>query len=276
MMQKFICLQVVTEAQDIKETLVALLSEIGFYAFEEREGELLAFIDKENDKPAETQNILRQFNINNYSIAEIENKNWNQQWESSFEPVIIGNFAAIRAGFHQPIHSVKHQIIITPKMSFGTGHHATTYLMMKQMKEQGFTGKTVIDFGTGTGVLSILSEKLGAKKILAIDNDEWSIANTKENIETNNCRKIRVLHANCFTADEKADIILANINLNVITANLGHIEKACNKGSFVLFSGLLTSDKETIQIHLKKHNFNVRSITERNGWICLLTIYAIS
>ena len=274
-MQQFICLQIHTESLQLQETLIALLSANGFEAFEEKDNELLAYIDKQQFKKGDILPILENFKISIYSITKIENKNWNQQWERSFEPVVIGNLVAIRAGFHQPINNVAHQVIITPKMSFGTGHHATTYLMVQQMEALNFNNKAVIDFGTGTGVLAILAEKLGAKNIVAIDNDEWSVTNALENIESNKCRQIAVIKTDRFKAETKTDIILANINFNVITANLPQIETACNPGTIVLFSGLLVSDKENIQKHLNQYNFEVKNISERNGWLCLLTIYAI-
>ena len=113
-----------------------------------------------------------------------------QEWESQLQPVTINNFAGIRASFHKPLENVEHEIIITPKMSFGTGHHATTFLMIELMQKINFKNKKVLDFGTGTGILAILAEKLGAASVLAIDYDEWSINNASENIEANNCKRI--------------------------------------------------------------------------------------
>ena len=127
--------------------------------------------------------MLPENTIYKYSI--IEDKNWNEEWESQLQPVTINNFAGIRASFHEPLKNVEHEIIITPKMSFGTGHHATTFLMVEQMEKINFKNKTVLDFGTGTGILAILAEKLGAASVLAIDYDEWSINNALENIEAN-------------------------------------------------------------------------------------------
>ena len=132
------------------------------------------------------QKNIEPFQIG-FSETTIEETNWNQVWESSFEPVVVDDFVAVRADFHEPIKGIKHEIVITPKMSFGTGHHATTYMMLEQMGKLDFKDKRVLDFGTGTGVLAILAEKMGAKKIIAIDNDEWSIENANENIKRNNC-----------------------------------------------------------------------------------------
>jgi ribosomal protein L11 methyltransferase len=159
-------------------------------------------------------------------------------------------------------------------MSFGTGHHATTFLMMQEMQSLDFNDKFVIDFGTGTGVLAILAEKLGAKKILAIDNDEWSINNAKENIDSNRCRKIDLVMAGEMAKEFSADIILANINLNVIIANLELIKQACIKGSQILLSGLLVQDEEAISEILKINGFVISKLVEKNNWICIM-VYVI-
>lgn len=206
-----------------------------------------------------------------YTLEITKEQNWNEQWERSFEPVQVDDFALIRASFHQPKSGVRHDIIITPKMSFGTGHHATTYLMMQLMREIDFSGKSVIDFGTGTGVLAILAEKLGAIDILAIDNDEWSIRNSEENIGANHCKNIRLELAQQMVHHQKAAIILANINLNVIVANLQNIKDAAAPEALVLFSGLMTEDEEIIRNHLKNNGFHIQKIEHRNGWIALLT-----
>ena len=169
--------------QEQSEILIAQLSEIGFEGFEENENKLKHLFLKRI-----LMKVFLQIYCSSLQLAFIktiiEETNWNEVWESNFDPVIVDDFVAIRADFHEPIKDVQFEIIITPKMSFGTGHHATTYMMMQQMREIDFTGKTVFDFGTGTGVLAILAEKLGAENVLAIDNDEWSIENAAENITT--------------------------------------------------------------------------------------------
>jgi len=166
-------------------------------------------------------------------------------------------------------------------MSFGTGHHATTYLMIEQMQGINFYNKTVIDFGTGTGVLAILAEKLGANKIIATDNDEWSIRNAHENIQANECSKIELVLNECskielVLADNlpvnnlpKADVILANINLNVILANLEVLQSIAKSEATFLFSGLMAADEEQIVIELQNRGFYIKNVFHRNGWICL-------
>jgi ribosomal protein L11 methyltransferase len=202
-----------------KEMLVAQLSVVGANGFEEEKNLLKAFIAPENYNEWEAKQIIEQTGLT-YSISIIEERNWNAEWEADFKPVLVGDFCGIRAAFHKASDSVKHDIIITPKMSFGTGHHATTHMMVKAMEGLDFSNKTVFDFGTGTGVLAILAEKAGAKAITAIDNDEWSINNAIENFNSNSCHKILLSNNKEITGEGVFDIILANINRNIILQNL--------------------------------------------------------
>ncbi|MFZ1530106.1 MAG: 50S ribosomal protein L11 methyltransferase [Ferruginibacter sp.] len=275
-MQKFTCISFNTPDKNTQEQILALLGNKGYDAFEEKDDCLLAFIEQQSFDPLIIEEIAAHFKPVSYDISFIENQNWNQQWESSFEPVLVGSFAAIRASFHPPIKDVLHEIIITPKMSFGTGHHATTFLVMKQMQQVDFAAKHVIDFGTGTGVLAILAEKLGAVSILAIDNDEWSINNARENIEANHAVKIELKNAGSLPASYKADIILANINLNVILANLAAIAGCCNTNATVIFSGLLAQDEKILLPALETHGFHLECITQKGDWIALRTHYTKS
>lgn len=252
------------------EIIAALLMDTGYEAAEEKEGETIVSIKEGAFDEAALKSIMDQFDVS-YTFNKVAQQNWNAQWESSFEPVEVGGFALIRASFHEPKKDILHDIIVTPKMSFGTGHHATTYLMIEQMSTLDFNNKSVIDFGTGTGVLAILAEKMGASRVLAIDNDEWSINNLKENAEANHCTKIEPLLANEMTTEKKAAIILANINFNVIIANLPKIKAAAENNAFVLFSGLLREDEENISLALKDNGFQIVKISHRNGWISLLT-----
>lgn len=252
------------------DMIAAILLDAGFEGVEVKENETVASIKKELLDETWLKELMESQGVA-YSSEIIEQQNWNAAWESSFEPVVVGNFAAIRASFHQPDINVLHDIIITPKMSFGTGHHATTHLMIEQMASLDLTGKQVIDFGTGTAVLAILAEKLGASHILATDNDEWSISNSIENIAANNCKNIQPLLAHGFPEGKQADIILANINLNVIIESLSAIKDALGPRGQALFSGLLYTDKDIISRQLADHGFSIDNLQERNGWICLLT-----
>lgn len=253
------------------EVLIALLSEAGYYGFEETKNSLSAYIEQQNFDEIELNKILEIINVK-YTKSVIKEQNWNAEWEQGFEPVQVNKFASIRAGFHAPLTDVEHEIIITPKMSFGTGHHATTWLMMEQMSRLDFTGKSVLDFGTGTGVLAILAEKMGAINILAIDNDDWSIENARENIMANGADKIVIEKASAISPLKKYDIILANINLNVILASMPEIAQSIKAGGKILLSGFLEADIPAIENELKLFKLEPSSITNRNGWVCVLAL----
>lgn len=255
--------------QDETDMLIALLSEQGFDGFVEEEDMLTAFVPELKFDQESFEQVLAKFRILSYTKSDVENINWNKKWELEFEPVVIDKFVAIRAHFHKAVKNVEHEIIITPKMSFGTGHHATTYLVMRQMRSINFIGKTVFDFGTGTGILAILAEKMGAEIVMAIDNDEWSITNTKENIEQNNCNKISVALQEKITTAKKFDVILANINLNVITAALPSLAGIAKPGAEAIFSGILTSDEAPLKKALEKAGFQPLVTTSNKDWIAI-------
>jgi ribosomal protein L11 methyltransferase len=257
----------VTEQAD-KDLLVAQLSLRGFEGFEEERHSLKAFIPAAE---LDEEELLRFSEAHSLQFARsvIAPKNWNAEWESGFQPVVIDGFCAIRASFHPPVPGALHDIIITPKMSFGTGHHATTWMMVKAMSGIDFKNKQVFDFGTGTGVLAILAEKLGAAAIVAIDNDDNSIENATENLAANNSLRCTLFKAASPDSTKKFDIILANINRNVILQNLVHIEQHLADRGVVLLSGLLKDDRPMVLEEAKKYSLAVENSLEKDGWICL-------
>ena len=261
--------QITSEQSDV---LLAQLSSIGFEGFEEEENSLKAFIPSAAFDEALLKEITSANNLS-YTQSTIEETNWNAVWESNFDPVIVDDFVSIRADFHEPIKLVEHEIVITPKMSFGTGHHATTYMMIQQIREIDFTEKTVFDFGTGTGVLAILAEILGAEKIAAVDNDDWSIENAKENFEKNNCNKIDLQKAEDAGSKNQYDIILANINKNVILDNMSNLSQQLLSHGVLLLSGLLVEDETDIVKAAEKFKLKLARKTERNNWIALKFTY---
>lgn len=252
--------------------LVAELSEAGYEGFEENDNELKAFITADNFDKSVTDRIAEELTVS-FSVSTIEETNWNEVWESNFQPVVVEDFVAVRADFHEPAINVEHEIIITPKMSFGTGHHATTYMMIRQMKDIDFTGKTVFDFGTGTGILAILAHRLGAKEVLAIDNDEWSITNSRENILQNNSSAVTIRKGDTADVAGTFDIILANINKNVILDNMEALAKQLQKNGVLLISGLLTTDEEDIRVRSGEVGFTIRARLEKHNWLCLSLSY---
>ncbi len=262
---------------EMQEIYIAELSALNFYGFEEGENDLKAFIDQSNY----TVSLLNAFTDKyqcKYAEKIIEEQNWNAEWESGFAPIEVLHFNSesvftiVRAAFHQYSSNADYELNVTPKMSFGTGHHATTYQMIQEMSLIDFTNKSVIDFGTGTGVLAILAEKMGAKIVYAIDNDDWSINNAKENILANDCHKIILTQSNECNTENKADIILANINLNIIIDNLDQILNSSKIGSQILFSGILVEDQEKISFALTEKGFHIKKISSKNNWLVLNTI----
>jgi len=257
--------------EEQQEILISQLSDCGAEGFEQTEKYLIAYFSENLFKSYEVNQLLQGYS---FATSTIEEKNWNEIWESNFQPVIVNDFCAIRAEFHDPIDSVEHEIIITPKMSFGTGHHATTHQMIEQMGDIDFNNKAVFDFGTGTGILAILAEKLGASDIIAIDIDDWSITNAKENILRNNCHKILVRMSSQIPK-EQFDVILANINRNVILNYLPQLHDSLKEKSYLLLSGLLSSDRDDIVKACAFHNLRAIKHTERGNWISLLLIKSL-
>lgn len=251
-----------------QEILMAHLTEAGYEGFEQADTELNAFIPKQAFDPEILRELSFKYQLT-YKQEFIAAKNWNAIWESNFQPVMIDDFVCIRADFHSPAKGVEHEIVITPKMSFGTGHHATTFMMVQQMKEINFNGKTVFDFGTGTGVLAILAEKLKAKEIVAVDNDEWSIANATENIEKNSGTVIRLEKADTITIIRQFDIILANINRNVIIKNFPVMANRLAKDGVLLISGLLKEDENAILHLATEERLLLIKKTIKENWISL-------
>jgi ribosomal protein L11 methyltransferase len=266
--KKYIKIEIKAVSAEEAEVLIAALSENNYYAFEQENNLLNAYVNEEDFNEQKLKEILPAQLIFTKNI--IEEENWNQQWERSIEPVIVNDFAAIRPAFSKAINNVKFDLVITPKMSFGTGHHATTFLMVEFMQEINFDNKTVIDFGTGTAVLAILAEKCGASKVIAVDYDEWSIENAKENIEGNDCKKIMLKQQDNLSGIEEADVVLGNINLNVLTNESSSISSLLKPGSLLLVSGFLFSDEKEIENSFKEKSFVIRKIKRRGEWLAIL------
>ena len=213
------------------------------------------------------------FNSNNltYSKSIIKEENWNALWESNFEPVRVGDFAGIRANFHPAFDPpVQHEIHITPKMSFGTGHHPTTFTVMQLMETMDFKCKSVYDFGTGTGILAILAEKLGAKEVLAVDNDDWCIENAEENIQSNQSKYIAIQKVESAKQERDFDIIIANVNRHIIEANMVELSQTSNSNSTLILSGLLIEDQIDMINLASQHNWKFIQEQALNGWVSLL------
>ena len=255
---------------DVSDMLIAMLSEIGYDGFEELENELLAYIAEEEYKEAELQQVAASAGVA-YETEAIAQQNWNALWESNFQPVMVDNICTIRAHFHDIDITTPYEIVITPKMSFGTGHHATTQLMMRQMNGMDMKDKSVLDFGTGTGVLAIFAEMLGASDIFAVDNDEWSAENAMENIVRNNCTHISVKQGSLEDVPAgKWDIILANINRHILLQYMADMYQLLKDDGVLLLSGLLVADEEIIVGAASDAGFVLVKADRIDNWIALL------
>ena len=252
-----------------KDILLARLEEIGFDGFEEEPGKLIAYIPESNFQEFALTDLASATPVT-WTKEILEPRNWNQVWEENFHPVQVGDFCCVRASFHQPVPGCRFDIIITPKMSFGTGHHATTFMMIVWMETLSFEQASVLDFGTGTGVLAVLAEKLGASRVEAIDNDDWSIENARENVLLNDCRRIVIQKADSLSLPGDFNIILANINRNVLLAHMGSFLQHLAPGGVVIMSGLLEGDAALIIEKAAENGLVFKGKRSMDGWISLL------
>ncbi|MBW8685080.1 50S ribosomal protein L11 methyltransferase [Chitinophaga rhizophila] len=260
-----------TCTNDLKDILVAVLAENGFEGFEEQHGDILvAYIPEEDFNESATNELAEGFGLT-YTKERIEQTNWNAVWESNFQPVQVDDFCGIRAAFHEPfMPQPRHEILITPKMSFGTGHHATTYSVIKLMQGIDFGGKQVFDFGTGTGILAILACKMGAAVIDAIDIDNWSVENTKENIANNNASPVKVWQSDSLKNIKGSyDVVLANINRNILLEFMADMRRILTSDGILLLSGILKEDEAVILEAARKYALVLESQLEKDNWLAM-------
>ncbi|MFT5645766.1 MAG: ribosomal protein L11 methyltransferase [Aureispira sp.] len=270
----YLKLTIETEEISINDILVAELAKYQFNGFMEEDENLVAYIneaDCSNALEADLTALTTKYNLT-IKRAILEDQNWNAKWESDYEPVLVDDFCAVRATFHEPITTVEHEIIVTPKMSFGTGHHATTYMMMKQMQRLNFEGQTVFDYGCGTGVLAILAQKLGAKESDGIDIDSWAYENSVENVEINNCADTITVYCGEIEAAplKEYDVVLANINRNVLLSTMDKMAARLKKGGHLLTSGFLEADVDLVLKAAAEHGLKLVYKMEREQWRCLM------
>lgn len=253
-----------------REVLVAELSERGFDSFVETETGMLAYITVENHSKALLEHIYilenPEFKID-WTIQHIEQQNWNAEWEKNFEPIEIDDTCRVRAPFH-PKKNVPYEICIAPKMSFGTGHHETTFMMLKLLLGENVQNKTVLDMGCGTGVLAILTEMMGAGQIDAIDFDDWCVENTTENMQMNHCKHINVkLGDASILGSVRYDLIIANINRNTLLEDIPVYVTNLKKEGILLLSGFYLNDLDMISSKCEQFNLRFEKKLEKNNWV---------
>ena len=251
------------------DLLIAKLFELGVNGMEEYPNGLkaYAYVDQLDEES------LKQFSSEaglTFLIHEVKEQNWNALWESNFEPVVIPGKVYVRAEFHPRVDGFDHDILITPKMSFGTGHHATTMMMMKLMLELDLVGKKVIDFGSGTGILSILALKLGASRVEAVDNEPWSVENAIDNAKLNNCSQISVSLATDLEEIASGDVLLANINKSILIEHAASIFQHVIQGGHIIISGLLRNDYDDILMKYSPFLYEPIKMLEEGEWIALV------
>ncbi len=255
------------------EILIAELGSVGFESFVENENNLTAYIQKTDWYPEILENvyclsIASTFDIT-YTQKEIAQTNWNSEWEKNFEPIEVEGKVCVRAPFHEPMF-LDYDIVIEPKMSFGTGHHETTHLMIQHLLDLELSNKKVLDMGCGTGILAIFAEMKGAKPIDAIDIDRWCFENSEENVMRNHCKHISVYQGDAaLLINKQYNVIIANINRNILLNDMQSYAQCLQKEGVLLLSGFYKEDISTIEATATKHHLQIQTIKERNNWVAL-------
>lgn len=262
-------------SEDIYDALAADLANIGFESFVQSDNTLLAYINSALFSSVLIEKTIENFVLDveiKFSFKPIEDKNWNEEWEKNFfNPIIIEDKCIIHSSFHIPQDKYEYQILIDPKMSFGTGHHQTTRLMIKEILDNKIEGKTVLDMGCGTAILAIFASMRGAKHITAIDIDEWAFENALENVQLNNITNIDVkLGAASLLGDETYDIILANINRNILLEDIPSYTKVLNEGGKLIMSGFYDKDIPVISKKCLENGLVFNHYIEKDHWVSVV------
>jgi ribosomal protein L11 methyltransferase len=259
--------------QSTDESLIAMLGlDFPFESFEENDDNTIGYIQTANltnEIKNDIEQLVAQFDCT-FAWEDIVDQNWNEVWESNFQPVTVENICRIRAEFHEADPSFAHEIVIQPKMAFGTGHHQTTYLMIKKMHDLDFNEKTVFDYGCGTGILAIFASMLGSGPIDAVDIEKESYLNTIENAERNEIHNITTYEGDIHVIPQtKYDIVLANINRNILLASVEDLAAKSKSGTILLLSGILVADIDIISTTYEAAGYKVVNHEAKEGWVCM-------
>jgi ribosomal protein L11 methyltransferase len=262
----------VSPKEPATEILIAELGLAGFESFVENENGVIAYIQKDDWNAEVLKGIFiltsDEFSIE-YEQKEIEQTNWNAEWEKNFQPIQVDDLVSIRAPFHKN-PNLKYDIVIEPKMSFGTGHHETTHMMVQHLLQLELENKKVLDMGCGTGILAIFAEMKGANPTDAIDIDNWCYQNSLENVERNNCHHISVFEGDSsLLVSKKYDLIIANINRNILLMDIKIYAGCLNDNGILLLSGFYQDDIPMIDQEVSKYGLKLETVIERNNWVAL-------
>lgn len=259
-------------SETVTDILSAMLAEIGFESFVRGEDALEAYVPQPLFSRSELDLVLADLPLEveiSYTVQTMEDKNWNEEWEKNyFNPIVIGDECCIHSSFHQPEGTYRYPILIDPKMSFGTGHHQTTLLILKEILAMELSGKCVLDMGCGTGVLAILAAMKGAAPVTAIDIEEWAYNNAMENVVLNGMTSIRVLQGGAeLLGEERYDVIFANINRNILLQDLPHYEAVLKQGGIIVMSGFYLDDLPAIRSRANELGLSFDHLKDMDRWV---------
>ena len=252
------------------DMLVTMLAEMGFDSFMDEARSLKAYCSADSRDDMAVENLLNEpsfFGIQLLKVEEMPDKDWNELWEASYQPVVVNERCRVRAPFHEPDTSFEFDLVIEPKMSFGTANHETTAQIIQLMLETDFQGKDVLDMGSGTAVLAILAKKLGAAHTIAIDNDEWAYRNAFTNCELNGISDIEIILGDALAIKGEYDVVLANINRNILLRDMHYYVAAMKPNSHIFFSGFYTEDLPSIQAESERLGLHYCRHLSRNNWV---------
>ena len=252
------------------DMLTTMLAEIGFDSFMDDAMGLNAYCSADNRDDLAVENLLLEPSFSDIRLLKVEempDKDWNEVWEASYQPVVVNDRCRVRAPFHEPDPSFEFDLVIEPKMSFGTANHETTAQIIQLMLETDFHGKTVLDMGSGTAVLAILAKKLGAAHTVAIDNDEWAYRNAFTNTELNGVSDIEIILGDASSIQGSFDVVLANINRNILLRDMHLYVAAMRPDAHIFFSGFYTEDLDSIKAEAERLGLRYRRHLSRNNWV---------
>ena len=252
------------------DMLITMLAEIGFDSFMDEGQSLKAYCFAESRDDMAVENLLNEPSFSDIRLLKVEempDKDWNELWEASYQPVVVNERCRVRAPFHVPDPSFEFDLVIEPKMSFGTANHETTAQIIQLMLETDFKGKEILDMGSGTAVLAILAKKLGSARTVASDNDEWAYRNAFTNCELNGISDIEIVLGDALAIQGKFDVVLANINRNILLRDMHYYVDAMNPNAHIFFSGFYTEDLESIKLEAECLGLHYCRHLSRNNWV---------